>query len=331
MGTPKTQVILFMLYALIRSEEHFCDANSENCIAHEISDDIDEALNDLDQDDPDLVEAIRQYHVSPPSKFPYNLERKLNLQNLAGQFAQAKFVDELYNNSKLNGFFFEAGAYNGEVISNTLLFEVWRGWTGILVEANPDEYEKLLGKNRKCYSAGVCLSSKSRPEVVEFDAASIFGGVIQPGRLRPGDNIPENSRERFKAVQDERRVIRMQCFPLYSILLAVGETTVDYLSLDIEGAELSVLKSVPWEKVDVRVISLEICVKKLNDDANGDFESDYDETVDFLDSVGFEVYKRMWHTNEKRAVEVIFVQKGFEFPGGKVDPDNIDAVPANAP
>ena len=32
----------------------------------------------------------------------------------------------------------------------------------------------------------------------------------------------------------------MQCFPLYSILLAVGNPTLDYLSLDIEGAELKV-------------------------------------------------------------------------------------------
>ncbi len=33
----------------------------------------------------------------------------------------------------------------------------------------------------------------------------------------------------------------MQCFPLYSLLLALERTTVDYLSLDIEGTELEVL------------------------------------------------------------------------------------------
>ena len=34
--------------------------------------------------------------------------------------------------------------------------------------------------------------------------------------------------------------IRFQCFPLTSILLAVGNTTVNLLSLDIEGAEIQV-------------------------------------------------------------------------------------------
>ena len=33
---------------------------------------------------------------------------------------------------------------------------------------------------------------------------------------------------------------QMQCFPIYSMLLAVGNPTVDYMSLDIEGAEFDV-------------------------------------------------------------------------------------------
>ena len=32
----------------------------------------------------------------------------------------------------------------------------------------------------------------------------------------------------------------MQCFPLYSLLMAAGNRTVNYLSLDIEGAEFMV-------------------------------------------------------------------------------------------
>ena len=50
----------------------------------------------------------------------------------------------------------------------------------------------------------------------------------------------------------------MQCFPLYSILMAAaGNVTVNYLSLDIEGAELQVLKTLPWHKVDIEVLTVE--------------------------------------------------------------------------
>ena len=45
---------------------------------------------------------------------------------------------------------------------------------------------------------------------------------------------------------------KVTCVPLYSLLLALDNPTVDYMSLDIEGAELSVLKTVPWESVDIR-------------------------------------------------------------------------------
>ena len=58
----------------------------------------------------------------------------------------------------------------------------------------------------------------------------------------------------------------MQCFPLYTLLLALGNPTVDFLSLDVEvcfkqidlfsvklhdfkGPELEVLETVPWAKV----------------------------------------------------------------------------------
>ena len=32
----------------------------------------------------------------------------------------------------------------------------------------------------------------------------------------------------------------MQCFPIYSMLLAVGNPVIDYMSLDIEGTEYDV-------------------------------------------------------------------------------------------
>ena len=45
----------------------------------------------------------------------------------------------------------------------------------------------------------------------------------------------------------------VQCFPLYSYLLALNRTKVDYFSLDVEGSELDVLRTIPFEKLDIRV------------------------------------------------------------------------------
>ena len=40
---------------------------------------------------------------------------------------------------------------------------------------------------------------------------------------------------------------------LLSLLLALNKPKVNYFSLDIEGAELQVLQSVPWHLVDIEV------------------------------------------------------------------------------
>lgn len=48
-------------------------------------------------------------------------------------------------------------------------------------------------------------------------------------------------------------VLEVQCFPLYTYLKALNVKTVDYFSLDIEGAEFGVLKTIPWDKVDIKV------------------------------------------------------------------------------
>ena len=74
-------------------------------------------------------------------------------------------------------------------------------------------------------------------------------------------------------IRDTENSIEMQCLPLYSILQAMGNPTVNYFSLDIEGAELQVkhllifyiiniipvkvLLTLPWDKVDIEVLSIE--------------------------------------------------------------------------
>ena len=47
--------------------------------------------------------------------------------------------------------------------------------------------------------------------------------------------------------------VNVQCLPLYSVLLAMNRTTVDFLSLDVEGSELDILKTVPFQKVIFKV------------------------------------------------------------------------------
>jgi hypothetical protein len=40
--------------------------------------------------------------------------------------------------------------------------------------------------------------------------------------------------------------------------LALGNPQIDYFSLDIEGAEMVVLETVPWDKVNMTLLSIEM-------------------------------------------------------------------------
>ena len=61
------------------------------------------------------------------------------------------------------GFFLECGAYDGEKQSNTLRLERVRHRTGLLVEADPENFRQLMSKHRKAYTVNACLNTNPYP------------------------------------------------------------------------------------------------------------------------------------------------------------------------
>ena len=103
-----------------------------------------------------------------------------------GEVNQSAVVDKFLK-GKRDGFFIEAGAWDGEYLSNTLFFERERNWTGLLVEANRLAFKTMvLRETRKgSKAANVCLSVNRYPRKMIFDAADVFGGVVA------SDHTPE--------------------------------------------------------------------------------------------------------------------------------------------
>jgi hypothetical protein len=48
-------------------------------------------------------------------------------------------------------------------------------------------------------------------------------------------------------------LVNITCYPLHDILCAADLNTIDLLSLDIQGLEFDVIKTIPWENVDIQV------------------------------------------------------------------------------
>ncbi|XP_047737147.1 uncharacterized protein LOC108678160 [Hyalella azteca] len=192
----------------------------------------------LRQDDPKLIEVIRTQYLNPASTKPYKMK---NNKDDPSQFNQPTEILKLLGPIR-NGFFIECGAYDGETFSNTLNFERTLGWRGLLVEGDPNNYKALLRMNRKAWTVGACLSIKPFPHSVMFQMKGT-GGLIR--------------RDMEGKVSRPKNVVEVQCLPLFSLLLALNVTTVDYFSLDVEGLELEVLKTIPWDKVHIKTLSVE--------------------------------------------------------------------------
>ena len=246
--------------------------NSTISSLEEIKDD----LENVSDNHPTFIEYIQKKIVpQAPSTSSLNLDQ----QNIhTGQIGQAVEVINYFKQKK-NGVFVEAGAWDGEYLSNTLYLEAKYNWTGLLVEPNSGAFKKLVTRNRRAYSVHSCLSVTSHPDIVEFDSADVFGGINKElenvdnkNLVRMRDSIPENMRTKET----------VECYPLYSLLLAIGMADkVDLLSLDIEGAELAVLQAIPWARVNIELVMIEVN------------HSDQGEIHSVMTEAGYGVYKRL--------------------------------------
>jgi len=202
-----------------------------------------------DQFGQQLIDYIRS-HISQPSLTrPRQLARPRTRH--ASQVGQSAFVDKLLSGRR-NGFFIECGAADGELYSNSLFFELHRNWTGLLIEANPDYHRALLEKNRRAYVLRGCVCSERRPMVVRLLRDDVYSSVdtSQQSRLSFVNNMTN-------------RYVEVHCFPLNAITSALGVSHVDYLSLDVEGPELEILRTVDWTRLYIDVITVEYKILKV--------------------------------------------------------------------
>ena len=169
--------------------------------------------------------------------------------NSYSQFGQDLFVLSKLNN-KHNGFFVEAGAYDGVESSNTYLLEKEYGWKGILCEPN-DQLRQCAIKNREGPVEERVLWSRS-DEQKEFVEAEALGGVPECFRTT-GDPL-EIQRFRSNGKRSIKKTISLNSM----LEKHNAPRNIDYISLDTEGSEKEILSTFDFEKWNVLIWTIEI-------------------------------------------------------------------------
>lgn len=138
------------------------------------------------------------------------------------------------------GYFVEAGANDGVSQSNTLYFEKYRGWRGLLVEPVPELFEKCRKNRPKCAVENSALVSRNYHEPrVAMRYCNLMSTV--KGALKTEEAELRHMRDGCAAQNIGTYEFDAPARTLSSILTERGIQKVDFLSLDVEGYEADAL------------------------------------------------------------------------------------------
>lgn len=143
------------------------------------------------------------------------------------QARQDKTVYEIFPME--HGFFIEMGAFDGQRWSNTLWLERKHGWTGLLIEADPDLCDKIDKLHRQVWRLCGCISEQ---QSATFIQGSALGGIA--------DHLNKNQITQLSKWYS----VTVPCYKLQNVLDKLNNNHINYFSLDVEGAELIVLETI---------------------------------------------------------------------------------------
>lgn len=193
------------------------------------------------------------------------------------QCRQDEYVYTTFFNEKKDGYFVDIGAHDGITFSNSKAFEEL-GWTGVCAEPNPKVFELLVNNRDTNKTKCVMKAISDTVGVAKFLRVNVYGPEMLSGLA---DDLDLKQRSRIKlettGFDNPYDYIDVECDLFENI---VDKTEIDFLSLDTEGNELKILKSIDFNKFDINIITCE--------------NNNYDNSIiDFLTKNGYEFLGRL--------------------------------------
>jgi len=168
--------------------------------------------------------------------------RKVYLEPILGSYAQNKEDLILEKLLPSKGRYLEIGGYHPTRLSNTYrLYK--KGWTGIVIEPNPD-VKSIFKKIRP------------KDEFLNIGISEKGGNLTYYKYLIPALNS-------FSKIDNGHKIIGVTKIKTKKITVVVKEN-FDFLSLDTEGFDAMILRNWPWEKCKPKIICVEDENLKIN-------------------------------------------------------------------
>lgn len=262
----------------------------------------------VEQDDPLLITYIREVYLRRYSNSPVRiLTSPMEHQQMWDYRGRteltprmAQYVIEELLAGKKGGVFVQSMTGANEGLMTAQWLSGGGQWTGVIVEPELRKYfayRKEMGGMTGVEVMHACVSPNEYPKEVDWR--------VEGKRNRNSNSVEMSSEVKINSLLgedldadddgDETEAGRVKCFPLYTILLATNRTKVDLLSLGCHGQHLQILETVPFDRVEVGVISLHFAYEEDTGEMLGSVSK-------FLYGKGFEFVRRMGHSYFYQAI-----------------------------
>lgn len=204
------------------------------------------------------------------------------------QNGQDRFLYENFFKDFQNGSFIEIGALDGVKFSNSLFFENM-GWKTVLCEANPKQKNNLLTNRNKesCLVINkAVIPETENKEVVEF--LSFTENTWGQGLSGIYENYDSSHLNRIRSELQSKKIpvepslVNVKTIKINSLLHKAEKhlktNHFDVITVDVEGAEIEIIKTIEFEKFNFNFIV---------------FEDNYHKDDGFLLSKGFNFIKTL--------------------------------------
>jgi FkbM family methyltransferase len=208
-------------------------------------------------------------------------------EGFQSQFGQDYFIATEFFLDKRWGVFIDIGCNHPVFLNNTYYFEKHAGWSGLAIDPIARfgvDWE--LARSAKFIPVGLGARNEKR-EFVEIENREGWANMMSAlaDRARP-----DYLRLGYKSYEVEIRRAG-------DLLDEYGLGTVDFASIDVEGAELDVLSGLDLSRHGPQVLLVENTKGLCGDD----------RLREYLLQHGYRLYARIWTCDD------VFVKSGFEF------------------
>lgn len=192
--------------------------------------------------------------------------------------------------NKKEGFYVDVGAHHPTRFSNTYLFYL-RGWSGVNIDAMPGSMKAFEAARPKDINLEIPISDTTETlTYYSFNEPAL-------NTFSKEEALKKNGLRNYKIIEE----IPLTTRPLSEVLNQhiSNSKEIDFMTIDVEGLDLTVLKSNDWDTYRPRVVLIEDLKKTIEQITKG-------EVYEFMNNKNYSFFAKSYNT-------LFFIDKNWTF------------------